>query len=84
MEAREENRLVKPGQGYEEILCAMDGPLLMRSCHGDAQLPEGHAVHVKENESFFLSNPSNRSVTYIIAGGALVTCSKASRPTDAT
>lgn len=69
LEAREKNRLVRPGAGYEEILCAVDGPLLMHTSHGDVVLPEGHAVHVKENESFPLSNPSDKSVTYVMAGG---------------
>jgi hypothetical protein len=67
----EEDRLVKPGEGYEEILCAVDGDLVMRTSKGLLTLQRGHAVHVREDEFFYLSNPSQERVTYVIAGGPL-------------
>ncbi len=63
------DRLVRPGEGHEEILCAVGGPLLLHTDSGDVRLEKGHAVHVKEEESFHISNPSNRPVVYILAGG---------------
>lgn len=69
LEAGEKNRLFRPGEGYEEILCAIDGPILMHTGRGDIVLPEGHAVHVKENESFSISNTSDKRVRYVMAGG---------------
>jgi len=69
LKAGERERVVRPGQGHEEILCAVDGPLVVHAKHGDVTLLQGHAIHVKEDESFFMSNPSERTVTYIMAGG---------------
>lgn len=65
----EGDRLIKPGDGHEEILCAVDGPLIMHLSRGDTRLEKSHAVHVKEDESFLISNPSDQTVTYILAGG---------------
>jgi hypothetical protein len=65
----ETHREVRPGPGHEEILCAVDGPLTMHTIRGDVMLEPGHAILVKEDESFFLSNPSHQTVCYIAAGG---------------
>ena len=65
----EDRRLIKPGESHDEILCAVDGPIMMHTTRGEITLPLGHAVHVKEDESFFVSNPSAQPVIYIIAGG---------------
>lgn len=69
LQAGEGDRLVKAGTGYEEILCAVGGPLAMHTKHGKIMLPRGHAVHVKEDDSFLISNPSDQPVVYVIAGG---------------
>ncbi len=37
----EGRRLVKPGLYHDEILCAVGGPLLMLTSHGDISLPQG-------------------------------------------
>jgi len=69
LEGGEGRRLVKPGEFHDELLCAVDGPILMHTERGEITLPAGHAVHIKEDESFFVSNPLDRPVVYIIAGG---------------
>jgi len=69
LQGGEDRRLIKPGESHDEILCAVDGPLLMHTSRGEITLPPGHAVHVQENESFFLSNPLARPVVYVVAGG---------------
>lgn len=69
LEKGEVQRLIRPGASHDEILCAVDGALLMHTTRGVVSLPFGHAVHVKEDESFFISNPLDRPVVYIIAGG---------------
>lgn len=69
LESGESRRLIKPGETHDEILFAIDGPILMHTRRGQIALPAGHAVHVKEDESFFVSNPLDRPVVYIIAGG---------------
>jgi uncharacterized cupin superfamily protein len=65
----ETDRLVKPGEGHEEILCAVTGTLMLHTAAGAAPLHAGCAVHVKEDESFHLSNPSDQPLVYIMAGG---------------
>jgi hypothetical protein len=69
LEGAEGHRLIKPGEDHDEILCAVDGPIIMHTTRGPITLPAGHAVHVKEDESFFVSNPSDRPVVYVVAGG---------------
>lgn len=66
---REQDRLVRPGVGFEEILCAVGGPLLLHTRHGDLTLEKGHAMHVTEHDSFLISNPEDARVVYVIAGG---------------
>jgi hypothetical protein len=65
----EGRRLVKPGAGYEEILCAVEGAITLHTGYGETLLPRGHAVHVKEDESFLISSTSGEAVVYILAGG---------------
>ncbi|MDA8408634.1 MAG: hypothetical protein M0T73_17465 [Deltaproteobacteria bacterium] len=69
LEPREDSRLVKPGDGHEEILLAVDGRLIIESEKGKTVLEPGHATHVKEEEAFFISNPSEKTVIYVLAGG---------------
>ena len=65
----ERNRLIRPGDGYEEILCTITGSLLMKLSGGEVALEQGHAVHIKPTDSFYISNPNNNPVVYVIAGG---------------
>lgn len=65
----EAERLIHPGKGREEILCAVDGPLLMHAAGRDIILKQGNAIHLTGEDSFLVSNPSDRPVVYIIAGG---------------
>ncbi len=70
MQPGEGQRLVTPGDAHEEILCAVDGDLVIQSEKGEFALRRGHAVHIKEDASFFLMNPStDKTVIYIAAGG---------------
>ncbi len=69
LDPNESDRLIKPGEGYEEILCAINGSVTMGTSTGDLILPKGHAVHLKEHESFYISNNTDKSIIYILAGG---------------
>jgi len=62
-------RRVKPGHGHEEILCSVVGNLLIHSREEAFTLERGHAVHVREDESFEISNPDQEDAIYVIAGG---------------
>ncbi|MBI5251040.1 MAG: hypothetical protein HY912_16240 [Desulfomonile tiedjei] len=65
----EAERLVRPGAGHEEILCAVGGPLLIHTQKGEIRLERGSAVHVREDQSFMISNPGDKEIVYIISGG---------------
>ncbi len=65
----EGERLVQPGRGYEEVLCAVDGPLILHGPGGAVTLEFGHAAHFAESDSFYISNPSEKALRYIAAGG---------------
>jgi hypothetical protein len=62
-------RVIRPGIGYEEILCAVGGALLIRTPKEEIRLERGTAIHVREDESFMIANPGNEETIYIIAGG---------------
>ena len=74
LQASEANRPIKAGKGYEEILCAVDGPLLMHTPGGDVTLEQGHAFHVLEHDAFTISNPLDRENVYVLAGGRAAAC----------
>lgn len=74
LQAGEDNRPIKAGKGYEEILCAVDGPLMMHTAKGNVLLEQGHAVHVREDDNFAISNPSEQSRVYVLAGGRTARC----------
>jgi hypothetical protein len=63
-------RPIRPGKGYEEIFCAIDGPLVMHTDRGEIVLERGHAVHVREDASFAITNRSDQPVVYVLAGAA--------------
>jgi hypothetical protein len=65
----EGDRLIRPGEGYEEILCVVAGSVVVHSLTGNFELNSGHAVHVKQDDQFFISNPSDTRAVYVIAGG---------------
>jgi hypothetical protein len=65
----EGDRLIKPGDGYEEILCGIDGELLIDNAGIKTPLPSGFAMHIQEDQCFYISNPSQETRRYILAGG---------------
>jgi len=65
----ESDRLIRPGEGYEEILCSITGALVMKIGVNEVMLEQGHAVHLNSADSFYVSNPNENTVLYVIAGG---------------
>lgn len=65
----EKERLIKPCEDHEEILCAVEAPLVIRAAGGETILNRGDAVHVTDKEPFHISNPADRPVIYVLAGG---------------
>jgi hypothetical protein len=64
----ENERLIKPGKGHEEIVLAMKGDLLLS---GDisGRLEQSSAIHVVGETSAYLENPGSDEAIYVIAGG---------------
>lgn len=69
LKPHEGDRLVKPGEGHEEILVPVTGPVHVLAEKGDYVLEQGNAVHIKEDESFFIANNTDKMVIYVLAGG---------------
>jgi len=65
---REKQRLVKPGEGHEEIGLAVKGDLEVTG-YRTGTLREGSAFHITGDNECYLDNTSDRAAIYIIAGG---------------
>ncbi len=64
----EKDRLLKPGNGHEELLLLIRGEL---SITGDFTgiIKEGQAIHMKEEETCYIENITDSIAVYVIAGG---------------
>jgi len=69
LDAGEGDRKVCPGAGHEEILLAVTGDLEVSGELLNGRLPEGEAIHLREEETCFIANPGNSRVIYVLAGG---------------
>ena len=68
LKPKEKGRLVKPGEGHEEIVLAVKGDLKVTgSCAGS--LKEGFALYLKDEQECFLENTGESEAVYVIAGG---------------
>ena len=65
---REKGRLLKPGQGHEELILAVRGDFVV-SGHMSGELREGQAIHLRGEETCWLENATDEEGLYIISGG---------------
>ena len=64
----EQDRLIKPGHGHEEMVLATNATLRVTGAvTGD--LNPGDAFHITEDHTAFLENPGESEAVYVIAGG---------------
>jgi hypothetical protein len=68
LKPKEKGRLVKPGEGHEEIVIAVKGNLRVTGYYSE-MLKEGSAFHIKGEQKCLLENPDMSDAVYIIAGG---------------
>jgi hypothetical protein len=68
MKPREKGRLLKPGQGHEELILAAKGDFLV-SGHMSGDLKEGQAIHLKGEETCELENVTDEEALYVVSGG---------------
>lgn len=64
----EKDRLIKPGEGHEEIVLAMKGDLILSGDIG-GRLEQGSAFHIVGETSVYLENAGSDEAVYIISGG---------------
>ncbi len=64
----EKGRVIKPGEGHEEIVLAMKGDITVTG-HYTGTLKEGSALHITGEHACFLENKGISEAIYIIAGG---------------
>ena len=65
----EKGRLIRPGEGHEEIVCVVKGTGLLVGEEGQRRIAEGQAFHIKGENSLRLDNLGSDELVYIIAGG---------------
>jgi hypothetical protein len=68
LKPNEKERVVKPGEGHEEIVLAIKGNLEVTG-YCSTTLKEGFAFHIKGEHECFLENKGNFNAVYVIAGG---------------
>ncbi len=61
-------RLIKPGDGHEEIILCVSGEFTVTG-HFSGTLKEGEAFHIREEAECYLSNPTTNPAVYVAAGG---------------
>jgi hypothetical protein len=64
----EKGRMIKPGEGHEEIILAMKGDLEVTGYYSGT-LKEGSAFHITGDNECFLENKGISDAIYIVAGG---------------
>lgn len=64
----EKGRVIRPGEGHEEIVLAMKGDIEVTG-HYSVILKEGSAFHITGEHECFLENKGISDAIYIIAGG---------------
>ncbi len=65
---KEKGRMIKPGEGHEEIVLAVKGNLKVTGRY-TGFLQEGAAFHIAGEDECFLENTEDTNAIYVIAGG---------------
>ncbi len=65
----EKGRVIKPGKGHEEIICLVHGEVILRRELETFNLEQGHAFHIKGEETYIMDNNGKGDAVYVISGG---------------
>ena len=68
LKAGEQGRVLKPGQGHEEMVLCVSGEMRL-SGGWSGTLKQGQAIHLQGEENCLAENPTGRETVYVIAGG---------------
>ncbi|MEK6673014.1 MAG: hypothetical protein AABY42_06000 [Nitrospirota bacterium] len=69
MKPGEKGRVLKPGSGHEEIVCLVQGKVLLSNSSGRFVLDQGQAFHLKGDETYMMDNEAGTDAVYMISGG---------------
>ncbi len=65
----ESGRKLFPGKGHEEVLCVVQGKVVVDVSGETISLKAGEAIHLKEDDEFYLKNPGTETAYYVLSGG---------------
>ncbi len=65
----EKGRMIKPGKGHEEIVCLVQGEVMLRGESETFNLKPGQAVYLRGEESYLMDNNGEGNAVYVISGG---------------
>ncbi len=65
----EKGRVIKPGNGHEEIACIVQGEVILRGESEIFNLKKGQAFHIRGEDAYHMDNNGKAEVIYVIAGG---------------
>ncbi len=65
----EGGRKLRPGRGHEEILCVVQGEVIVQAPRETRSLKSGEAIHLREDDEFYLENKGGKTAYYVLAGG---------------
>ncbi len=68
LKSGEKGRLIKPGEGHEELVLAQKGDIAVTG-RMRGTLREGTSFHIVGDDECFLENLSSGEAVYIVAGG---------------
>ena len=69
LKLNEKERLIKAGKGHEEIVCLINGEVLLKGDRETFNLKQGQAFHIKGDEAYLMDNTGSVDAVYMIAGG---------------
>lgn len=72
IDKNDNTRKLHPGKGHEEILCITQGKVEVIGPNESFSLKEGEAIHLHENDLYYLKNISDDTSHYILAGGHII------------
>jgi len=65
----EEPRILKPGEGHEEIILAVSGSIQIKGTDGSLTLQPGQAVYLKGAAAYEATTLGPTEARYVAAGG---------------
>lgn len=65
----EKGRVISPGRGHEEIICLVEGEVLVYREEETYSLKTGQTFHLKGETKYIMDNKGKDKAVYVISGG---------------